>query len=94
MTSTPLVAGQALASTGEPDASPDRRQLGWRELWRTEDWWAVWLGLAIVLIAYASYSAGGGIGWIAVAPARWSNFPQLGAHFAANAGRYAVQFVA
>jgi hypothetical protein len=22
---------------------------GWTELWRKEDWWAVWLGLGVVL---------------------------------------------
>jgi uncharacterized membrane protein YadS len=25
---------------------------GWSELWRKEDWWAIWIGLGIVLIAY------------------------------------------
>jgi uncharacterized integral membrane protein (TIGR00698 family) len=69
------------------------QQPGWRELWQKEDWWAVWLGLAVVLVAYALFSNGGSIGWIAVAPARWSNFGQLGAHFAANAGRYVAQFL-
>jgi hypothetical protein len=24
---------------------------GWHELWLKEDWWAVWLGLSIVLVA-------------------------------------------
>ena len=25
---------------------------GWSELWRKEDWWAIWIGLGIVLVAY------------------------------------------
>ena len=25
---------------------------GWRELWLKEDWWAIWLGLGIVVIGY------------------------------------------
>jgi hypothetical protein len=33
---------------GRVEASP----LRWRELWLKEDWWAIWLGLGIVLIAY------------------------------------------
>jgi uncharacterized integral membrane protein (TIGR00698 family) len=77
-------------------ASPgdrSRQQPGWQELWQKEDWWAVWLGLGVVIVAYALFAAGGSIGWIAVAPARWSSFSQLGAHFAANADRYAAQFV-
>jgi uncharacterized integral membrane protein (TIGR00698 family) len=70
-----------------------RQQQGWQELWQKEDWWAVWLGLGIVVVAYGLFAARGSIGWIAVAPARWSSFAQLGWHFAANADRYAAQFV-
>ena len=24
---------------------------GWRDLWHKEDWWAVWLGLGLVIVA-------------------------------------------
>jgi uncharacterized membrane protein YadS len=67
---------------------------GWRELWLKEDWWAIWLGLGIVVIGYVAFANGLSIRWIAVTPARWSNFAQLGAHFAGNIDRYVVQFVA
>jgi hypothetical protein len=80
------------ATEGASPGNPSRQQPGWQELWQKEDWWAVWLGLGVVIIAYALFATGGSIGWIAVAPARWSSFAQLGAHFAANAGRYAAQF--
>ncbi|MBI1733295.1 MAG: putative sulfate exporter family transporter [Gammaproteobacteria bacterium] len=66
---------------------------GWRELYLKEDWWAIWLGLAIVLAAWAWYAAGSSIQWIAVAPAKWAAFPDLTAHFSANAGRYLAQFL-
>lgn len=68
--------------------------LRWRELWLKEDWWAIWLGLGIVVVAYAFFAHGASIKWIAVTPAKWSTFNQLGAHLADNATRYAVQFVA
>lgn len=68
--------------------------LRWRELWLKEDWWAIWLGLGIVLVAYAFFAGGGSIRWIAVTPAKWSTLPQLGAHFAANYDRYLVQLLA
>jgi uncharacterized integral membrane protein (TIGR00698 family) len=61
---------------------------GWQEFWLKEDWWAVWLGLGIVLLAYIFYLAGSSISWIAVAPAKWSAFPQLATQLSANAGRY------
>jgi uncharacterized integral membrane protein (TIGR00698 family) len=66
----------------------------WRELWLKEDWWAIWLGLGIVILAYAFFANGSSIRWLAVTPAKWSNFAQLGAHFAANYVRYIAQFIA
>lgn len=65
----------------------------WRELWLKEDWWAIWLGLGIVVVAYAFFAGGSSIKWIAVTPAKWSSFGQLWAHFAGNLDRYAAQFL-
>ena len=36
----------------------------WRELFLKEDWWAIWLGLGIVLTAYLFFAAGSSIRWI------------------------------
>ncbi len=66
----------------------------WRELWLKEDWWAIWLGLGIVIVAYGFFANGASIRWIAVTPAKWSTWPQLGAHFAGNYQRYIAQFAA
>jgi uncharacterized integral membrane protein (TIGR00698 family) len=65
---------------------------GWTELWRKEDWWAVWLGLGIVLVAYTLFASGSSIAWLAVAPPKWSAFSQLLGHFQTNAARYGAQF--
>jgi len=35
---------------------------GHQKLWKAEDYWAVWLGLGIVLLAFAVYWSGGTIG--------------------------------
>ena len=67
--------------------------LRWRELWRKEDWWAIWLGLGIVVVAYALFANGLSLRWLAVTPAKWSSLDQLGAHFSANAVRYLAQFL-
>ncbi|MBV8535262.1 MAG: putative sulfate exporter family transporter [Alphaproteobacteria bacterium] len=69
------------------------RSTGWNELWRKEDWWAIWLGLGLVVVGYALFAHGGSLRWLAVTPAKWSNFDQLTAHFAANYARYFTQFV-
>lgn len=80
------------ATEGAAPGDQSRQKPGWQELWQKEDWWAVWLGLGVVLVAYALFAGNGSISWIAVAPTRWSNLDQLGAHLAANATRYAAQF--
>ncbi|MGY2048257.1 YeiH family protein [Methylobacterium sp. JK268] len=78
----------APVAAAAPDTSSDRAAF-----WRKEDWWAVWIGLATVLAAYAAYAGGGSIAWIAVAPAKWSSLDQLAGQFAANAPRYLAQVV-
>lgn len=67
--------------------------LHWRELWLKEDWWAIWIGLGLVVVAYGLFAHGASIRWIAVTPAKWSTWSQLGADFAANYDRYIVQFL-
>jgi hypothetical protein len=57
---------------------------GWIELWQKEDWWAIWLGLGIVIAAIVAYLAGGTIKPIAVKPATWDSFSALRDHFAAQ----------
>src|ERR1700722_17000626 len=65
---------------------------GWRELWLKEDWWAIWLGLGIVIVGYILFANGGSLKWVAVTPEKWSSFGQLGAHFVNNGLRYLAQF--
>lgn len=79
-------------ATPVPIERPEVPHHGWRELWRKEDWWAVWLGLGIVLAAYALFLHGRSLEWIAVTPAKWSSWREVGNHFAGNWPRYAGQF--
>jgi uncharacterized integral membrane protein (TIGR00698 family) len=67
---------------------------GWSELWRKEDWWAIWIGLGIVVLGSAMFLEGASLKWIAVTPPKWSTPAQLGAHFADNYARYLAQFLA
>jgi uncharacterized membrane protein YadS len=68
------------------------RSSGWGELWQKEDWWAIWLGLGIVIVGYLLFANGSSIKWIAVTPPKWSTLEQLGGHFAGNWPRYVAQF--
>lgn len=67
--------------------------LGWREIFKKEDWWAIWLGLGIVLAGCALFASGGSLKWLAVTPAKWDSLAQLGADLAANYVRYVAQFL-
>ncbi|WP_461452457.1 YeiH family protein [Mucilaginibacter sp.] len=62
--------------------------------WAKEDWWAVWLGLAIVAVAYGFYLSGSSISWIAVAPGKWSTLSQLGTQFSKNGIKYVALLAA
>jgi hypothetical protein len=63
----------------------------WRALWQKEDWWAIWIGLLIVLASVVLFAQGASLRWIAVTPPKWSSFAQLAAHFAESWPRYLAQ---
>ena len=64
-------------------ASPLRRS-AWGELFRKEDWWAIWIGLGLVAVAVALFANGSSIKWIAVAPQKWSHLADVGAQLQAH----------
>ena len=65
-----------------------------RKLYQTEDYWAVWLGLGIVLVALVTYWAGGTIGTWAVTPGSWSNLDGLAADLSRHGPGYVVMLLA
>jgi len=71
------------------------QSMGWKEMYLKEDWWAIWLGLGIVIVAFAFFASDNSsyFKWIAVTPGKWSNFSQLGSHFAAHLSQYIGQFI-
>jgi uncharacterized membrane protein YadS len=63
------------------------------KLWKTEDWWSVWFGLGIVLLALGSFAAGSAIkGW-AVVPGKWARLDAALAGLSSNAVGYVVIFL-
>ena len=64
----------------------------WRELWLKEDWWAIYLGLGLVVVATLLFMGGSSLKWLAVTPAKWTTPDQLGADILANSTRYLAQF--
>jgi uncharacterized integral membrane protein (TIGR00698 family) len=53
------------------------RRSSWGDLFRKEDWWAIWIGLGLIAVSVALFTAGGSIKWIAVAPQKWSHLPEV-----------------
>ncbi len=66
------------------DAAPR----GGTKLLRTEDYWAIWLGLLIIGLALAFFSAGSTLKPWAVAPGSWASLGELGDDFAAHWSGY------
>jgi uncharacterized membrane protein YadS len=60
------------------------------DLFRKEDWWAIWIGLGLVVVAAVLFSTGGSIKWIAVAPQKWTHFSDVSTQLTANAQRYGL----
>jgi uncharacterized integral membrane protein (TIGR00698 family) len=59
---------------------------------RTEDGWAIVLGVGLVAAAVLAVLAGSSIKWITVAPQRWQTLAEIGAQFSNNALRYLALF--
>ncbi len=80
------------AGAGEAPAA----SMGWKELYLKEDWWAIYLGIGIVVLALISFLSGSTVvKALAVNPGglKWSSLGQLGAHFGQNANLYILQLI-
>jgi uncharacterized membrane protein YadS len=86
-------SNHALPAGAQPAKADSGRTARGGGLFSTEDWWAVWIGLLIIVIAYALFATGGSIRWLAVAPAKWSNAAQLGQDLVKHLPNYVALFV-
>lgn len=59
----------------------------------SEDWWAVIVGLGLVIAAIVAFERGSSIGWLAVTPAKWSTLGAMLADISAQGPRYIALFV-
>lgn len=63
------------------------------KLWKTEDWWSVWVGLGTVLVALVAYWAGSPIKTWAVTPGKWTQLGFIGQDLAKNGSGYIAIFL-
>jgi uncharacterized membrane protein YadS len=81
-----------MTTSAEPAGSPGSSTFG-RELWSKEDWWAIWIGMSVVLVGCILFWQGTSLRWLAVLPPKWASFSQVTGDFTTNWLRYATQFV-
>jgi len=77
------------ASPADSERTPGSSERAW---YRTEDYWAIILGVGLVLLAAFAVWNGTSIKWLAVAPQKWNALGDVATHFANNAVRYLALF--
>ncbi len=77
----------------EADDLRVKPNMGWKELYLKEDWWAIWVGLGIVVVAMLFFLNGSSIKWIAITPHRWHDAGQLATDFSNHLSQYFSQFL-
>jgi uncharacterized membrane protein YadS len=65
----------------------------WLELFRKEDWWAIWIGLGLIAVAVALFSSGSSIKWLAVAPQKWTHLSEVRTQLQQHGIQFAALFV-
>ena len=97
-----LEQGQTLVVTPHetPPRQPEKPErpvsMGWKELYLKEDWWAVWIGVGMMLAAIILFKSGSPLlKAIAINPGglNWTSFSQVAAYYAHNAQLYLLQFI-
>jgi uncharacterized membrane protein YadS len=81
-----------LAHSTHP-AAIQRSSSRWSDLIRQDDWWAIWIGLGLVVVAVALFAGGDSIKWIAVAPQKWSHGSDVLTQLREHGAQYAALFV-
>ena len=82
---------QALPAKSRPveSATPHASRSG---LFANEDWWSVWIGLAVIVVAWTLFANGSSLKWLAVAPTKWKTLAEAGQGIASHWPNYLALF--
>src|SRR3984957_20129793 len=69
-----------------------KRDSVWSELIRKDDWWAIWIGLGLVVVAAGLVANGSSLKWLAIAPQKWKTWPEAVSQVGDNAAQYLALF--
>jgi uncharacterized integral membrane protein (TIGR00698 family) len=75
---------------------PAPTQMGWKELYLKEDWWAIYLGIGLMLLTLIAFLMGSNaIKLLFINPGgvKWTTFGQLLAHYQQNIHLYLLQLL-
>ncbi|RAO77392.1 YeiH family protein [Dyella jiangningensis] len=61
-------------------------------LFANEDWWSVWIGLTVIVVAWVLFANGSSLKWLAVAPAKWKTLAEAGQGIASHWPNYLALF--
>ncbi len=71
-----------------------KKPMGWKELYLKEDWWAIYLGLGIVIAAIVFFYTGNPfLKFISILPPTWTESGKVIEHFSSKIGWYILQFI-
>ena len=69
-----------------------KRDSVWAEFIRKDDWWAIWIGLGLVVVAAGLVVNGSSLKWLAIAPQKWTSWPQAVTQVRDHATQYLALF--
>jgi uncharacterized membrane protein YadS len=87
-----MTTHHTLPADATPAEAPSERTVR-GGFFSNEDWWAVWIGLAVIVVAWGLFASGHSIKWLAVAPAKWSSLAQASDDFTKHWSNYVALFV-
>jgi uncharacterized membrane protein YadS len=82
-----------MSKAADSSRSVPARESPWLELLRKEDWWAIWIGLGLILVAFGLFSTGSSVKWLAVSPQKWGHLHEVAGQLGQHWLRYAALFL-